>query len=360
MSENSNGDGNIPTIVPTTATTPVFGTNFDNGPTNVSWEVSDGKLEDEKPPEPEKPEHEEKPEEPELEGEEDSSDEDEAEPKKKRNRVPYSKRIADLNRRLKQTEQLTAQVIAEKDYHAKQAEYYKQASDKNYENVIKNSISTLEEKLAQAIEDGDSKSQAHINTLLAQYSAEDRMIQKNKGQSQDYAPQVQQPQYQQPRDNYEINDDHPYADVGEEWARENSWADPDSKDFDREMYEAADDYSLKLIKQYRFEKRGDEIGSPEFFEEINDHIKDTYGIRTRSPKPKVKERLQMKEGNTTVSSVNRPSANAETTQKRGEIMLTAEEREAAHALRGFIRDSSGRKVTDLKQCEEIYKRNVRR
>jgi hypothetical protein len=48
-------------------------------------------------------------------------------------------------------------------------------------------------------------------------------------------------------------------------------------------------------------------------------------------------------------------------QKPKDIQLTAEERETARSLAGFVRDpKTGQKVYDPKILEEIYRRNLRR
>lgn len=359
-----------PSIQSGSATQPIFGEGLrDTGQGDISWEVSDGELPDDPiVEESQKEEPQEKPsedKEPELEAQDttepDNEEDEDKEPKKRiRNRIPPAKRIADITRQKKQVEYLNQNLLREKEELQKQLLVEQKAKNDAQITAIKNSRDQLQYYLNQAIEDGDSAEQAKLTAQLSEYQAELRIRERETHNVANAQPD-NRPQQQYQEEQYNIPEDHPYKDVGDEWVKKNTWADPKSKDFDKEMYEDADSYSHSLVKQYKLEGRGEEVGSPEFFEEITDYIKDSYSLPTRpAPKPKQKEPMQMQNPGSNVASVNRPAANAETARKQNEIVLTKEEKQIAHTMRGSIKDANGNKIYDNRQLEEAYKKYLRR
>jgi hypothetical protein len=365
MTNTPSADTSIPTLVPVTATTPVMGAGFDtNGVQNISWEINDGII-DETPIEPqEKPPQDAETliedDTPEIEPveEEDEGDEDKEEKKKKNKpRNSAEKRIADLNRRIKQEQLEKTQAQAYAYSMAKEKENLEKALQKRTEETLTTNRDYLKERLKAAHEEGDSELVAEITDRLGQFNAEIRLNNQKSTQV------VKQPPPQQVvQEDYRIPEDHPYAGVGEEWVKTNSWADPESHNFDQDMYEASDKFSITLMKQYKYEGRGDEIGSPQFFDDITDHVKDRFGITTRQrvQKPPVqKEKIQMTAPNSIVSPVNRPAVNAESQKSRNEVVLSPEQKEVAHKMSGSVRDKNGNRIYDKKQLEQIYINNMR-
>lgn len=364
MTNSPNVDTSIPTLVPVTATSPIMGAGFDtNGAQNISWEVNDGTV-DETPLEPQDTlpqddtsivEEDDKPE-AEFSEEEDEGEEKEEKKKKYKSRNSAEKRIADLNRKVKQAEHAKTQAEAYAYNVSKEKENLQKALQKKTEESLTTNRDYLKERLKEAHEEGDSELVAEITDRLGQFNAELRLVNQKQ-------PQVinQPPPQQMVQEDYRIPDNHPYAGVGEEWVKTNSWADPESSNFDKDMYEESDNYSISLMKQYRYEGRGNEIGSPEFFEDITDHVKDTFGITNRQKiqKPTVKEKIQMTAPTSTVSPVNRPAVNAESQKSRQEIVLSPDQKAIAYSMAGSVRDKNGNRITDKKQLEQIYISNMR-
>lgn len=356
------------TVVQGSATTPIMGSGFDPNRTHdISWEVSDGTLPDiptteeipiqEEPPLQE-PEEIKKDISLEEESVEDEDEEEKVEKKKKHKpRNTAEKRIAELNRQVKQAKYEKAQAEAFAYNATKEKDVLQKELLKKREENLTTNRDYLKVQLEEAHEDGDSKRVAELTDVLGQYNAELRLVNQRKETITVAPPQVVQPL----QENYQIPENHPHKGVGEEWVKTNTWADPESVNFDQDMYEESDNYSLSLMKQYKFEGRANEIGSPEFFEEITDHVKDTFGLSKRdlAPKTQIKEKLQMTAPSSTVSPVNRPAVNAETTRTKQEIELTPDQRAIAHSMRGFLRDKNGQRISDVKQLEEAYKRNLR-
>jgi hypothetical protein len=151
----------------------------------------------------------------------------------------------------------------------------------------------------------------------------------------------------------------------QEWIEQNSWADPNSHQYDLEMFETADNYSLLLMRKYQRQGRENEIGTSKFFDEITDFVKNSYDIDIPSApvKTQSKDRMQMKtDKSPPVGPVNRQSIQSqEAPRKPNDINLTPEQKEIAHSLKGHVRDpKTGQKIMDSKTLEEIYKRNLMR
>ena len=128
----------------------------------------------------------------------------------------------------------------------------------------------------------------------------------------------------------------------------NSWANPKSPHFDKEMYDEADNYSIRLARKYKLEGRGDEVGTEDFFNEITDYIKDSYDISTNpqasNSKPQSRDRMQMKtDKSPPVGSVTRQTPINQPSSKSRDIVLTPEQKEIARkklAELGVISDKN--------------------
>ena len=354
------------------ATQPIFVDRSQDQEQEVSWEVSDGQETPLPPPldevkeeslpveEPQEgPLDEEGEQEPETESIEE--EETEREKKKKKNRLSEKNRIAQLIREKKQAQAVAHDVLTRNQYlEAKIAQKEKEAST-NHENYLTSQKEQIKKYLTDAIEEGDPAKITEANDLLAQYNSE---ILWHKKQN-NLQPKEQIPQYPDPN-SYQEPAEVPFDETGRAWMEKNTWANPDSTDFDEEMYQDADNYSIRLARKYKLEGRGSEIGTDDFFNEITDYVKNSYDIVNTNPlpsKPQTRDRMQMKtDKSPPVGPVNRQAPQgSDAPRKSGDITLTAEQRETAHSLRGFVRDpKTGQKVTDNKTLEDIYKRNLMR
>ena len=283
---------------------------------------------------------------------------EELEKKKKKNRASEKSRIAQLTRELRQAQSVAHDVLTRNQYLESKISQKEKEAFTTQENYLTAQKERVKKYLTDAIEEGDPSKIAEANDLLSQYNAEILLLNRQKESFQ--ANPIKNNSYQQP--SYEEQSEAPYQEIGKEWMEKNSWANPNSPHFDQEMYEAADNYSLRLARKYKLEGRGDEVGTSDFFDEITDYVKHSYDISTPPPpsKPQSRDRMQMKtDQSPPVGAVSRQSPLNQTPQKAKDIVLTPEQREIAHSLRGFIRHpKTGQKVEDNKTLEEIYKRNL--
>lgn len=350
------------------ATQPVFIDRSQDPQQEISWEVS-GEGEIPTPPQlegekeevvtPEDREEIQEAQQPipetDPESEEDS---EETEKKKKKNRTSERNRIGQLVGEVKHLKSVVNDVLKRNEFLESKAAQKEKEAFATQENYLTAQKERVKKYLADAIEEGDPSKIAEANDLLSQYNAEILLMGKQK-ESLQANPQPQntykQPYYQEPTET-------PYQEVGKEWMHKNSWANPDSPNFDQEMYEEADNYSIRLARKYKLEGRGDEIGTPEFFDEITDHVKQSYDISPPPPpsKPQSRDRMQMKtDQSPPVGPVNRQAPLNQAPLKAKDISLTPEQKEIAYSLRGFVRDpKTGKRIEDNKTLEEIYKRNL--
>jgi hypothetical protein len=334
----------------------------------ISWEVfgDDDQLptsepeelkEDQDPPEDEKRDNVEAPDS--LDSEESG---EEIEKKKKKNRTSEKNRISQLTRELKQAKAFTHDVLSRNQYLESKITQKEKENFESHENYLTAQKERVKKYLTDALEEGDPAKIAEANDLLGQYNAEILMVSRQKQNFQAHPPQnsYKQNAYQEPTD----TDDDSYQEVGNEWIEKNTWANPKSSHFDQEMYEAADNYSIRLARKYKLEGRGEEIGTTDFFDEITDYVKNSYDIPSSQPSPKQhsRDRMQMKSDKSPhVAAVSRQGTQSASPTKAKDIVLTPEQKEAAYSMRGYVRDpKTGLKVEDNRMLEEIYKRNMMR
>jgi len=296
-----------------------------------------------------------------IEADSDSPEEEEKERIKKKNRTSEKKRIADLNRQLKQAQSVAHDVLTRNQFLEKKLTEKQKEALTQEENLLTSQKERIKQYLTDALEEGDSTKIAEAHDLLSQYNAELRLINSRKNATPE--PEKQYTPPQQPQ--YYDSDEADYE-IGIEWLENNPWANKHSKDFDQDLHEEADNYSIFLTKKYTLAGRKSEIGSAQFFSDISKYMKSSYeieqGDQTESAqKPQPKGRMQMKTETTNkVAPVTRQSSSGETPRKGNDIVLTEDQKATARSLSGFVRDpKTGKKITDVKMLEEIYKRNLR-
>lgn len=349
------------------ATKPTFVDRSEDIEQQISWEIAGEEETTQFPPNQEEVKEEISPHEEEQDIAEktqsipESDDEatEESEKKKKKNRISEKSRIAQLTRELRQAQSVAHDVLSRNQFLESKISQKEKESFTTQENYLTAQKERVKKYLTDAIEEGDPSKIAEANDLLSQYNTE-ILINKQKQIVQTEIPQ--QRSYTQP--SYEEPIEIPYEETGKEWMEKNSWANPQSPHFDKEMYEEADNYSIRLARKYKLEGRGDEVGTEDFFNEITDYIKDSYDISTTpqasNSKPQSRDRMQMKtDKSPPVGSVTRQTPINQPSSKSRDIVLTPEQKEIAYSLRGFVRDpKTGQKVQDNRTLEEIYKRNL--
>jgi hypothetical protein len=319
----------------------------DDGPTeDVEIEITEDdlgeSLEDyEQQEEPE----EEQPEEPEEEQPEEPEEEEEA---PKRRRSP-EKRISELARKAAEAERRAQDAEARLVKEAQLREQSEQAMMTHYKSNLSATAMDLKQKLAEArsmmdnekIDDLQYQFNKTMNDLEAVTNWEREQQSKAARPAQPAAPA--EPQQQQ------VSLEPRTAN----WIQKNSWFQPKSEDFDPEMHEEATLYARRVERRFRAEGRDDEIGSVDYFTEIDRHMRrefpDAFAAQST---PSKKAPPMSRDSN--AAPVQR-TAPGQPVKKSTSIRLTADQRRMAHQMgqSGAFRNPNGSRMSDL-EAEKYY------
>jgi hypothetical protein len=357
-----------------TATQPIINIIDPKNSGDISWEVNDGlpsenplkEIEREEiPPEGEENEEKEQVEVEEKETEDESQEQEEdGVEKKKTLRAPKNKRISDLTRKIKQRDSMLQEVLARNQLLEKDREELKKQNAlqekqrlEDESKHIDNYIKTIREAHSDALAEGEYERATEAASLLAQYNARKETLAQQKYQmdvARTQQPPQQSPQEYQDSQWRQLSEE--FQTNGKEWITQNQWADANSVNYDPEMLQEAEEYVENLMRRYKFEGRGEEIGTPEFFGEITQHVRDTFDLPITPSK--LKSKLVMK-GNqmANVAPVNRSNPMSPTSKSKQDIQLTHEQRAMAHSMSGKV-FLKGVRVTDKPTLEAIYKANI--
>ena len=320
----------------------------DDGPTeDVEIEITEDdlgeSLEDYEQQEAE-PE-EEQPEEPEEEQPEEPEEEEEA---PKRRRSP-EKRISELARKAAEAERRAQDAEARLVKEAQLREQSEQAMMTHYKSNLSATAMDLKQKLAEArsmmdnekIDDLQYQFNKTMNDLEAVTNWEREQQSKAARPAQPAAPA--EPQQQQ------VSLEPRTAN----WIQKNSWFQPKSEDFDPEMHEEATLYARRVERRFRAEGRDDEIGSVDYFTEIDRHMRrefpDAFAAQST---PSKKAPPMSRDSN--AAPVQR-TAPGQPVKKSTSIRLTADQRRMAHQMgqSGAFRNPNGSRMSDL-EAEKYY------
>lgn len=310
----------------------------DDGPTeDVDIEITEDdlgeSLEDyEQQEEPE----EEQPEEP----------EEEEAPKRRRS---ADKRIIELARKAAEAEQRAQDMEARLQKEAQLREQSEQAMMTHYRNNLSVTAMDLKQKLAEArsmmdnekIDDLQYQFNKTMNDLEAVTNWEREQQNKAARPAQPAAPAA--PQQQQ------VSLEPRTA----SWIQKNSWFQPKSEDFDPEMHEEATLYARRVERRFRAEGRDEEIGSVDYFTEIDRHMRrefpDAFAAQAT---PSKKAPLMSRDSN--AAPVQR-TAPGQPPKKSTSVRLTADQRRMAHQMgqSGAFRNPNGGRMSDL-EAEKYY------
>ena len=319
----------------------------DDGPTeDVEIEITEDdlgeSLEDyEQQEEPE----EEQPEEPEEVVEQEEPEEEEA-PKRRRS---ADKRIIELARKAAEAEQRAQDMEARLQKEAQLREQSEQAMMTHYRNNLSVTAMDLKQKLAEArsmmdnekIDDLQYQFNKTMNDLEAVTNWEREQQNKAARPAQPAAPAT--PQQQQ------VSLEPRTA----SWIQKNSWFQPKSEDFDPEMHEEATLYARRVERRFRAEGRDEEIGSVDYFTEIDRHMRrefpDAFAAQAT---PSKKAPLMSRDSN--AAPVQR-TAPGQPPKKSTSVRLTADQRRMAHQMgqSGAFRNPNGSRMSDL-EAEKYY------
>jgi hypothetical protein len=319
---------------------------FDDGPTeDVEIEITEDDLgenlddfeyaEQEEEPEQEEAE--------ELEPESDDGDQEEEEEVKPKRRRSSENRIAELARRASEAERRAQ----EAEDRVRQESELRQQSDvammTHYEQRLKRDADYVKAQLQEAISIGDTEQQVDLQSRLFQLQSElsgvDGWKQQTAAQQQAAAAQpAQEPQQNEQR---QVSLEPRTA----QWIQRNTWFQPQSPEFDPEMHEEATLYAKRIERRLRADGRENEIGSADYFKQIDQHIRTEFADAFDDVKPVRKAAPPMRrDGN--VAAVSRSAPDGSSVRSKV-VRLTGDQRRIAHNMAdsGAYKKPNGQRMT---------------
>lgn len=330
---------------------------FDEGPTeDVEIEITEDDLgenladfaDEESEEEEETQEESEEEEEEEAEVEEASDEEEEEEeeeaPKPKRRRSSEN-RIAELARRASEAERRAQELEA----RVRQESQLRQQSDiammTHYEQRLKREESFIKAQLQDAIAVGDTDQQIELQNQLFQVKNDLTGVESWRRQSEtEAAAAAAQPEPQKPA-NESSQRQVTLEPNTASWINRNTWFQPKSADFDPEMHEEATLYAKRLERRLRADGREDEIGSKDYFRQIDSHIRTEFPDAFDDVKP-VKKAAPLMRRESNVAAVSRSAPDGQGARSKT-VRLSADERRMAHNMAdsGAYRKQNGQRMT---------------
>lgn len=277
--------------------------------------------------------------------EEEEEEEEEEAPKRKRS---PDKRISELARKAAEAERRAQELETRLRHEAELRQQSDMAMMTHYKNNLLIEAGTVKQQLVEAHSMGDSERIVDLQAKYYKLQGDLEGVENWEAQQKLNAPQVQQ-QVQ--------NEDKPAAPKLEprtaQWIQKNAWFQPQSPDFDPEMHEEATLYARRVERRYRSEGRDDEIGSVDYFTEIDRHMRKEFpdafsNVATFSKKAPPMAR------DSNVAPVQR-GAPGQPSKNSKSVRLTADQRRMAHQLAqsGAIRKPNGGRMTEL-EAEKYY------
>ena len=314
----------------------------DDGPTeDVDIEITEEdlgeSLEDyEQQEEPE----EEQPEEPEEVAEQEEPEEEEEAPKRRRS---PEKRISELARKAAEAEQRAQALEARLQKEAQLREQSEQAMMTHYRNNLSVTAMDLKQKLAEARSMMDNEKIDDLQYQFNKTMNDLEAVTNWEREQQNKASRPVEPAAPQPSQQQQVTLEPRTAG----WIQKNTWFQPKSEDFDPEMHEEATLYARRVERRFRAEGRDDEIGSVDYFTEIDRHMRREFPDAFAAQATPTKRAPPMSR-DSNAAPVQR-TAPGQPPKKSTSIRLSADERRMAHqmAQSGAYRNPNGSRMNDL-------------
>lgn len=295
--------------------------------------------------------------EPEAEAEEEAepaAEDEQDEPEEKPRRRDAQKRIAELARRAQEAERRAAEVEARLQQEAALRQQSDLAMMTHYENNLKTQSATIRAQLQEAISMGETEKQIDLQTKLMEVQQDLNGVESWKREYEANAA-VQQRQPAQAQQQKQSQEPVPTLQpTTAEWIQRNTWFQPQSPDFDPEMHEEATLYARRIERRYKSEGREDEIGSVQYFTEIERHLQSEFPDAFE-PAAAPKKAAPPMSRNTPVTPVTRAAPEGQSPKSSKTIRLTADQRRMAHQLAesGAIKKPTGGRMTPA-EAERYY------
>ena len=314
----------------------------DDGPTeDVDIEITEEdlgeSLEDyERQEEPE----EEQPEEPEEVAEQEEPEEEEEAPKRRRS---PEKRISELARKAAEAEQRAQALEARLQKESQLREQSEQAMMTHYRNNLSVTAMDLKQKLSEARSMMDNEKIDDLQYQFNKTMNDLEAVTNWEREQQNKASRPVEPAAPQPSQQQQVTLEPRTAG----WIQKNTWFQPKSEDFDPEMHEEATLYARRVERRFRAEGRDDEIGSVDYFTEIDRHMRREFPDAFAAQATPTKRAPPMSR-DSNAAPVQR-TAPGQPPKKSTSIRLSADERRMAHqmAQSGAYRNPNGSRMNDL-------------
>lgn len=295
--------------------------------------------------------------EPEAEVEEEAepaAEEEQEEVEEKPRRRDAQKRIAELARRAQEAERRAQEIEARLQQEAALRQQSDFAMMTHYENNLKTQAKTIKAQLQEAISMGETEKQIDLQTQLMQVQQDLGGVESWKREQEAVANQQQRPAQQQQQQDQPREPVPTLQPTTAEWIQRNTWFQPQSPDFDPEMHEEATLYARRIERRYKSEGREDEIGSVQYFTEIERHLQSEFPDAFE-PTPAPKKAAPPMSRNTPVTPVSRAAPEGQAPKNSKTIRLTADQRRMAHQLAesGAIKKPTGGRMTPA-EAERYY------
>jgi hypothetical protein len=289
---------------------------------------------------------EEQSEEPEETAEQEEPEEEEA-PKR---RHTADKRITELARKAADAERRAQEAENRLLKESSLREQSEQAMMTHYRNNLSVTAMDLKQKLAEARSMMDNEKiddlQYQFTKTMNDLEAVTNWEREQQNKATRAVPQQQAPA-EAPRQQVSLEP----RTAG--WIQKNSWFQPQSADFDSEMHEEATTYARRVERRFRAESRDDEIGSVDYFTEIDRHMRREFPDAFSAPSNPSKRTPPMsRDSNVAPVERSAPGQPAKTSKM---VRLSADQRQMARQMgaSGAFRNPNGSRMTDL-EAEKYY------
>jgi hypothetical protein len=272
-----------------------------------------------------------------------SDDEDDA-PKKRRS--PQA-RISELARQKAEAERRAQELEARLSNEAQLRQQSEMAMMTHYKNNLLSQAGTVKQQLVEAHSLGDTEKIIDLQAQYYKLQSDLSGVENWEAQQKVEAPAVQQPTQQkagtptlEPRT--------------AQWIQSNTWFQPQSEDFDPEMHEEATLYARRVERRYRAEGRADDIGSLDYFTEIDRHMRKEFPDAFSEVSPPSKKSPPMGR-DSKLAPVQNSAVPGQPQKNSKTIRLTADQRRMAHQLAqsGAIKKPNGSRMSEI-EAEKHY------
>jgi hypothetical protein len=248
-----------------------------------------------------------------------------------------------LARKAAEAEQRAQALEARLQKESQLREQSEQAMMTHYRNNLSVTAMDLKQKLSEARSMMDNEKIDDLQYQFTKTMNDLEAVTNWEREQQNKAARPAEPAAPQPSQQQQVTLEPRTA----SWIQKNTWFQPKSEDFDPEMHEEATLYARRVERRFRAEGRDDEIGSVDYFTEIDRHLRrefpDAFAAQST---PSKRAPLMSRDSN--AAPVQR-SAPGQPEKKSTRVRLSVEERRWAHqmAQSGAYRNPNGSRMNDL-------------